>query len=114
MSAQRRHPGLGFLLGACWLSGCQQEEPIARALPPSASNISVQRQDVEGSLEGDATVTVTARFPDAAACAAFIASYRPREQLVQVGAAWSHENPGRESRSLRCDGETMVYTRMLL
>ena len=109
-------PGLmrHALLVVVWLSACQREEPIVRALPPDASAVSVTRADVEGSLEGDATVTVTARFPDPARCVAFIDTYAPTEQLSRDGAGWGWESPGRESRSLRCDGATMVYVRALL
>jgi hypothetical protein len=98
----------------CVAFACRGELPIERSLPPDVRDVTVSRDDVEGSPEGDATVTVTARFKDAAGCAAFIKAYAPREGLSPQGDGWAKDNPGRESWSLRCDSATMTYVHSLL
>ena len=107
-------PSVRWLLWLCMACACKQEEAILQALPPGVSEVSVVRDPAEGSPEGDVTVTVKARFPDIAACVAFIDAYAPTEKLARAGAAWSSETPGRESRSLHCDGANMLYVRILL
>jgi len=75
--------------------------------------VTVSRKDVAGSPEGDATLTVTAKFPNAGACRAFIDFYAPRERLTRVGDEWSRDVPGRELRSLSCNGARMTYEAVL-
>jgi hypothetical protein len=93
--------------------GCDRKSEIEKALPPSVTDVVVSRKDAPGSPEGDATLVVTARFPDAPSCRAFIAGYAPREKLAPTADGWSRDVRGRESRSLRCDDAQMTYEYVL-
>ena len=93
--------------------GCDRKPEIVKALPPSVTDVVVSRKDAPGSPEGDATLVVTARFPDAPSCRAFIAGYAPREKLAPTADGWSRDVRGRESRSLRCDDAQMTYEYVL-
>jgi hypothetical protein len=93
--------------------GCDRKPEIVKALPPSVTDAVVSRKDAPGSPEGDATLVVTARFPDAPSCRAFISGYAPREKLAPAAGGWSRDDPGRESRSLRCDDAQMRYEDIL-